>query len=137
MVYPTGNIPPSILTSPREPSKNDRGSGLWTQINRSGFPAMTVPAGFTTVVYDRAADGTLLPPIPAQLPVGIDFLGLPFDEATLFEIGAAYEAATRHRKQPPDFGPLDGPPRPFPRFPRPMPRWRLFTWDELRAIEHD
>jgi len=41
--------------------KNDRGSGLWTNINSRGFPAMTVPAGFTTQVYDRAADGTLLP----------------------------------------------------------------------------
>jgi Asp-tRNA(Asn)/Glu-tRNA(Gln) amidotransferase A subunit family amidase len=140
MVYPTGNIPPSILTSPREPSMNDRGSGLWTQINRSGFPAMTVPAGFTTRVYDRSADGVLLPAIPAELPVGIDFLGLPFSEAKLFEIGAAYERATHHRRQPPDFGPLDTagrPPRWFPRFPRPMPRWRRFTPDELRAIEAD
>jgi len=140
MVYPTGNIPPSILTSPREPSMNDRGSGLWTQINRSGIPAMTVPAGFTTRVHDRSADGVLLPAIAAELPVGIDFLGLPFSEAKLFEIGAAYERATRHRRQPPDFGPLDTagrPPRWFPRFPRPMPRWRRFTPDELRAIEAD
>lgn len=138
MVYPTGNIPPSILTAPREPSKNDRGSGLWTQINSRGFPAMTVPAGFTTKVYDRAADGTLLPPVAAVLPVGIDFLGLPFSEAKLFEIGAAYENATRHRKEPPDFGPPDGtgrPPRPFPWRPRAMPRPRWFTADELKATE--
>jgi hypothetical protein len=131
LVYPTGN--------PREPSKNDRGSGIWTAVNRRGFPAMTVPAGFTTMVYDRAADGSLLPPIPAQLPVGVDFLGLPFSEAKLFEIGAAYEAATRHRKQPPDFGPLEPgkPPKKWPWFPRPMPKKRSFTADELKAIsEH-
>ena len=84
---------------------NDRSSGLWTYINSRGFPAMTVPAGFTTQVYDRGASGQLLPPIPAALPVGIDFLGLPFGEPTLFEIAAAYEAATQHRKPPPDFGP--------------------------------
>ena len=82
------------------------GRGIWTQINSRGFPAMTVPAGFTTHVYDRGADGQLLPPKPASLPVGIDLLGLPFGEPTLFSIASAYEAGTRHRIQPPDFGPL-------------------------------
>ena len=144
VVYPTGNIPPAILTAPQEPTVNDRSSGLWTYINSRGFPALTVPAGFTTVVYDRAADGSLLPAIPAALPVGIDFLGLPFSEATLFEIGAAYEAATRHRIPPPDFGPVPAPTattftarsaaRPAA---RPMPKPRVFTEDELRAIEEN
>ena len=140
VVYPTGNIPPSVLTSPREPSINDRGSGLWTNINSRGFPAMTVPAGFTTQVYDRAADGTLLPPIAAELPVGIDFLGLPFSEPKLFEIGAAYQAATHHRKPPPDFGPLDSeakPPKVWAWNPRPMPVKRAFTLEEMKAIEQD
>lgn len=97
---------------------------------------MTVPAGFTTQVHDRAPDGTALPPIAAQLPVGVDFLGLPFSEAKLFEIAAAYEAATKHRKPPPDFGPLDSgkPPRTWPWFPRPMPKKRAFSADELKAI---
>lgn len=108
VVYPTGNIPPPILTSPELPSVNDRPSSIWTQINRSGFPAMTVPAGFTTRVYDAGPDRKILPPKAAALPVGIDFLGLPFSEPTLFEIGAAYEAATRHRTPPPGFGPLEG-----------------------------
>ncbi len=71
---------------------------------------MTVPAGFTTQVWDRERDedgGTrLVGPIRARLPVGIDFLARPFDETTLFRIGAAYEAATRHRTPPPDFGPI-------------------------------
>jgi Asp-tRNA(Asn)/Glu-tRNA(Gln) amidotransferase A subunit family amidase len=137
VVYPTGNIPPSILTSPREPSKNDRGSGLWTNINSRGFPAMTVPAGFTTQVYDRDANGNLLPPIPAELPVGIDFLGLPFSEPKLFEIGAAYEGATHHRKPPPDFGPVDTAPPPPKWNPKPMPAKRSFTRDEMKAIEQD
>jgi Asp-tRNA(Asn)/Glu-tRNA(Gln) amidotransferase A subunit family amidase len=147
VVYPTGNIPPAILTAPQEPTVNDRSSGLWTYINSRGFPALTVPAGFTTMVYDRAANGQLLPPVPAALPVGIDFLGLPFSEPTLFKIGAAYEAATRHRIPPPDFGPLDtqgaslaqtrsGAPR--PRYsPRPMPSPRTLSKDELRAIEEN
>jgi len=107
VVYPTGNVPPAIMTSPEEPTVNDRSPGLWTYVNSRGFPAMTVPAGFTTKVYDRGPDNELLPAKAAALPVGIDFLGLPFSEATLFEIGSAYEAATRHRTPPPRFGPLD------------------------------
>ena len=100
-----------------------------------GFPAMTVPAGFTTKVYDRAPDGTLLPPIPKALPVGIDFLGRPFSEHVLFEIASAYEARTRHRRPPPGFGPLDDagkPPWKPKAKPRPMPKPRWFTAEELR-----
>jgi Asp-tRNA(Asn)/Glu-tRNA(Gln) amidotransferase A subunit family amidase len=105
VVSPTGNIPPGILTSPEEPVVNDRGL-TWSNISSKGFPAMTVPAGFTTQVYDRGQDGALLPPKPAKLPVGIQFLGLPFNEQTLFAIGSAYEAATHARTPPPEFGPL-------------------------------
>ena len=139
VVYPTGNVPPAILTAPQEPSVNDRGSSVWTQINSRGFPAMTVPAGFTTHVYDRDADRELLPAKPAALPVGIDFLGLPFGEPTLFAIASAYEAATRHRTPPPDFGPLDTRGKPShrrrPGNPRTMPRPRQLRADEVRAIE--
>ena len=134
VVYPTGNVPPAILTAPQEPTINDRSSGLWTYINSRGFPALTVPAGFTTHVYDRAADGTLLPAKEAELPVGIDFLGLPFSEAKLFAIASAYERATGHRTAPPDFGPLDSGGRVAPGKPRPLPRARKFRADELRAI---
>jgi amidase len=49
-----------------------------------GFPAMTVPAGFTT-------DG---------IPVGIEFMARPFAEATLFRLGFAYEQGTHHRRPP-------------------------------------
>jgi Asp-tRNA(Asn)/Glu-tRNA(Gln) amidotransferase A subunit family amidase len=138
VVYPTGNIPPAILTAPQEPTVNDRSSGLWTYINSRGFPAMTVPAGFTTQVYDRGPNGQLLPPKAAALPVGIDFLGLPFSEPTLLRIGAAYEAATHHRTTPPDFGPLDerdvpvGKPKPGK--PRDLPPARTMRADERSAI---
>jgi Asp-tRNA(Asn)/Glu-tRNA(Gln) amidotransferase A subunit family amidase len=79
-------------------------------IGQQGFPAITVPAGFTKQVWDRERDANgsarLVGPIPASLPVGVDFIGRPFDEALLFRIASAYEAATRHRRPPPDFGPL-------------------------------
>src|ERR1700674_895775 len=49
-----------------------------------GFPAMTVPAGFTT-------DG---------MPVGIEFMARPFAETTLVKLGYSYEQGTHHRKPP-------------------------------------
>jgi amidase len=49
-----------------------------------GFPAVAVPAGFTT-------DG---------IPVGIEFMARPFAEPTLLKIAFSYEQGTRHRKPP-------------------------------------
>ena len=56
----------------------------------TGFPALTVPAGFTS---DR-------------LPVGLEFLGRPFSEARLLGLGYAYEQATGHRRPPESTPPL-------------------------------
>ncbi|WP_156028320.1 amidase [Candidatus Solirubrobacter pratensis] len=111
VTYPTGNIPPAITKAPVEPDKNDRSHQAWTLLNQQGFPAITVPAGFTSQVFDRVADptqpqGRLVGPIAAKLPVGIDFLGLPFNEATILKIAAAYQDATDRRIPPADFGPL-------------------------------
>jgi len=50
-----------------------------------GFPAMTVPAGFT----------------PDGLPVGLEFMGRAFAEPILFRLAYAYEQGTHHRKPPP------------------------------------
>ena len=106
LVSPTSTVPPRKLTSPREPSVNGRPPIGWSVIGQQGFPAITVPAGYTTEVWDRERDGSgtkLVGPIAAQLPVGVDFLARPFQEALLVRIAAAYEAATRHRRPPPDF----------------------------------
>ena len=83
-----------------------------------GFPVVVVPAGFTREVYDRAVvvgaggktAGDLLPPKPVALPVSIDFLGRRFSEPVLIRIAAAYEQATRHRRPPQAFPPLQGEP---------------------------
>ncbi|HEY3516711.1 MAG TPA: amidase, partial [Gammaproteobacteria bacterium] len=129
LAYPTSNLPPPKLGAPGEPTVNGRGNS-WSMLGREGFPAMTVPAGFTTVVYDRVRDagapiraaggggddsatteGThVVGPTPARLPVGIDFVAPPFGEPTLLRIASAYEAATKHRRPPRDFGPLPGEP---------------------------
>ncbi len=88
IVYPTfwhppSLIPDSVLTMARPNDGYGRGDnrGLSPAI---GFPALTVPAGFTE-------DG---------LPVGLELLGRPFTEATLLAYGYAYEQAT-HRRRPP------------------------------------
>ena len=44
------------------------------------------------------------------LPVGLSFLGRPFEEAELFQIASAFEYVTQHRRPPADFGPLPGEP---------------------------
>jgi amidase len=114
LVSPMSTVPPRKLTAPREPNANGRSPIGWSLIGQQGFPAITVPAGFTTEIWDRVRDGNggtqLVGPVKADLPVGVDFIARPFDEAMLFRIASAFEAATRHRKPPPDFGPVPGEP---------------------------
>ncbi|MDR3418068.1 MAG: amidase [Nevskia sp.] len=132
ITYPMTNIPPGKLDAPQEPTVNGRSALGWTLLGAQGFPAITVPAGFTTQVYDRVRDPTapmppaapeggggggtppepsrLTGPVPARLPVGIDFLAAPYGEPVLFRIASAYAAATKHRTPPPEFGPLAGEP---------------------------
>jgi Asp-tRNA(Asn)/Glu-tRNA(Gln) amidotransferase A subunit family amidase len=111
VVYPTSNLPVPKLGAPAEPTLHGRGQGgVWTFLGQQGFPAITVPAGYTTVVYDRVENPDdpknpkLVGPIPTVLPVGLDVLGRPFSEPVLFRIASAYEAATHHRVPPKDFG---------------------------------
>lgn len=53
----------------------------------TGLPSLAVPCGFD-------ADG---------LPIGMQLIGRPFDEALLFRAGAAFQKATRfHRERPSD-----------------------------------
>ena len=98
-----------VLGNPSEPSRNNSPGhhSIWGVIGMNGgFPTMNVPAGFTSHVFDRDADGKLVGPVPARLPVSIAFAGPHFGEPTLFKIASAYEASTKHRTPPPDFGPL-------------------------------
>ena len=114
LVSTTGNIPAYVLGAPIEPPLEGRTNSVWGLLGQHGIPTLSVPAGFTTHVFDRVRDaaapgGTRLAPVPAKLPVGIMFFGRPFSEPTLFRIASAYEAATKHRVPPPDFGPLPEP----------------------------
>jgi Asp-tRNA(Asn)/Glu-tRNA(Gln) amidotransferase A subunit family amidase len=95
-----------------QPPLAGRTNSVWGLLGQHGIPTLSVPAGFTTQVFDRIRDATapggtrLAEPVPAKLPVGIMFFGRPFSEPTLLRIASAYEAATKHRIPPPDFGPV-------------------------------
>jgi aspartyl-tRNA(Asn)/glutamyl-tRNA(Gln) amidotransferase subunit A len=52
----------------------------------AGVPAISVPGGYAL----------------SGLPIGLQLIGKPFDEATLFRVGAAYEAATGWRRRRPE-----------------------------------
>ena len=88
---------------------------------RLGIPEVFVPAGFSDTVVDAkfvlSKDGTKyegeLNSAPTKLggvglPYNIAFWAEPGQESTLIKVGAAYEAATHHRKPPPGFGPVKG-----------------------------
>src|SRR5207247_9197086 len=111
LVSPAGNIPAYILGAPYEPPLAGRTNSVWGLLGQHGFPTLSVPAGYTTHVFDRVRDaaasgGTRLAgPVPAKLPVGIMFFGRPFAEPTLFRIAAASEAAPKPRLPPADFAP--------------------------------
>jgi aspartyl-tRNA(Asn)/glutamyl-tRNA(Gln) amidotransferase subunit A len=58
-------------------------------VNIAGLPGISVPAGFTS-----AGD--------KDLPVGLQVLAKPFDEATMLRVAHAYERATDwHERTPP------------------------------------
>ncbi len=115
LMSPAGNIPAYILGAPIEPPLNGRTNSVWGLLGQHGIPTLSVPAGFTTQVYDRVRDaaapgGTRLArPVSAKIPVGVMFFGRPFSEPMLLRLASAYEAATKHRIPPPDFGPLPEP----------------------------
>jgi amidase len=88
-------IAPDVLTNLDTKDKDEYARGNNRYLSPSlAFPALTVPAGFTT----------------DELPVGIEFMGRIFSEPTLFKLGYAYEQGTRNRKAPASTPALPGEP---------------------------
>jgi Asp-tRNA(Asn)/Glu-tRNA(Gln) amidotransferase A subunit family amidase len=88
IVYATYDAPPTkiaadVLTN----AKTKDGYGLGDNRGLApaiAFPAITVPAGFTS----------------DSLPVGLEILGRPFTEAQLLGYAYAFEQGTHHRRPP-------------------------------------
>ena len=81
LAFPTWSNPPRLLGDLTTPHGNNS-----PQLSPpTGFPAVTVPMGFT----------------PSGLPGGLQLLGNALGEGALFRISYAYEQATGHRKPPP------------------------------------
>lgn len=77
LVYPTMRVKPAFV------GESQFGSVCWIAAH-SGFPAITIPAGFTD-------DG---------LPVGLELLAKPFREGRLIELAFAYEQISKPRRPP-------------------------------------
>ncbi|OUU76276.1 MAG: hypothetical protein CBC29_00725 [Methylococcaceae bacterium TMED69] len=84
IVYPTTSIP--------TPSRKELDNGKWTTFTyptntliaaQSWLPAITVPAGFV-----------------GALPVGLEFMGIPYGEDDLISKAYAFEKFTSHRRSP-------------------------------------
>jgi Asp-tRNA(Asn)/Glu-tRNA(Gln) amidotransferase A subunit family amidase len=83
LAYPSVQVPPPTLA----------GRAEWTTLtlptntliaSQTWLPAITVPAGFT----------------PEGAPVGLELVGRPYAEATLFALAHGFELATHHRRAP-------------------------------------
>ena len=81
LVYPTWSNPPRLIGDLNTPG----GDNNQLFAPSTGFPAITVPMGYTR-------GGTL--------PAGLQFFGRAWSEATLIRLAYAYEQATHHRRPP-------------------------------------
>ncbi len=80
-VYPTWSFPPRLIGDLNTP----HGDNSQVFSPTSGFPAISVPMGYTR---------------DNRLPAGITFFGRAWDEATLIRLAYAYEQTTKHRRAP-------------------------------------
>jgi Asp-tRNA(Asn)/Glu-tRNA(Gln) amidotransferase A subunit family amidase len=86
LVFPTWANPPRLIGDLNSP----HGDNSQQIAPHTGFPAITVPMGFT-------GNG---------LPLGLQMVGKQFDEATLIKLAYSYEQATHHRVAPKSTPPL-------------------------------
>jgi amidase len=90
LVYPSVQVPSPTMDARRQwtvltfPTNTLISSQTWT-------PSISVPAGYTD----------------EGMPVGLEFVAMPYDEPTVFRLGYAFEQATRHRRAPESTPPLD------------------------------
>lgn len=81
LVYPTWSNAPRLIGDLNTP----HGDNNQLLAPSTGFPAVTVPMGYTH---------------GHTLPAGLQFFGRAWSEATLIRLAYAYEQASRHRRPP-------------------------------------
>lgn len=86
LAYPTWSNPPRLIGDLNTP----HGDNSQVFSPATGFPAITVPMGYTR----------------GSLPAGLTLFGRPWDEATLIRLAYGYEQATTHRHPPASAPPL-------------------------------
>jgi len=80
LIYPTWSNPPRLIGDLNTPGGDN--NQLFSP--STGFPAITVPMGYTH----------------GALPAGLQFFGRAWSEPTLIRLAYAYEQATQHRRPP-------------------------------------
>jgi Asp-tRNA(Asn)/Glu-tRNA(Gln) amidotransferase A subunit family amidase len=118
------------LHTPYPPAKigganqNDGGNNIRQESTNgpnAGLTEVLIPAGYVQTAYDPvfrlSADRTRYESAQSDVATALDAPGLPFSlvfrtepgkEDILLTIASAYEAASRRRVMPPDFGPMGG-----------------------------
>ena len=88
VAMPTSPIPPFALgEKTNDPLQMYLADIFTVPANLAGVPGLSLPCGMV--------DG---------LPAGLQLVGRPFDEATLFRVGAAFQRATTHHQLTPPAG---------------------------------
>lgn len=72
-----------------DPKKMYMNDVLTVPVNMAGLPSMSVPAGFSS---------------KNGMPVGLQIIGKPFDEQTIYNAGYVFEQTTDFHKQAPKLG---------------------------------
>jgi amidase len=90
VVYP---LQKRLVVPVTELNQADR-NGILASV--TGFPAITVPAGFSAPTKTA----------PLGVPVGMDILGKPWSEAKLLSLAYSFEQATHFRRSPESAPPL-------------------------------
>jgi len=90
VIYPSWLQPPAHIDRAREEYGGDNSQRVAPP---TGMPAITVPMGFSY----------------GKWPAGLQILGRPYAEGTLFRLAYAYEQGTQKRRPPAGFPSLQGP----------------------------
>lgn len=84
IIAPTAPMPAFKFGEVRDPVTMYMCDILTIPTNMAGLPGMSIPCGFSN-----------------GMPLGLQIIGKPFDEATMYQVAAAFEAETDFHKQQP------------------------------------